>query len=132
MGRLRWGRPIRSGWRGRTPQAYQAYVKKWFDRTKDLIDTYNPDLLYFDDAMAPLGDAGLNIFAHYYDANLRRHHGKLEAVLNTKNMPKELLEDPRSRPRVAEARNRNFIPGRRTPASAIGTTPRAYIIAPPA
>ena len=76
----------------RTPQAYQAYVKKWFDRTKDLIDTYNPDLLYFDDAMAPLGDAGLNIFAHYYDANLRRHHGKLEAVLNTKNMPKELLK----------------------------------------
>ena len=33
----------------RTPEADQAYVEKWFNRTKDLIDKYHPDLLYFDD-----------------------------------------------------------------------------------
>ena len=32
-----------------------AYCQKFFDRTKDLIDSYQPDLLYFDDVVLPLG-----------------------------------------------------------------------------
>jgi alpha-L-fucosidase len=76
----------------RTAAARQAYVDKWFNRVRDLIDKYDPDLLYFDDGMNPLGDAGMNIFAHFYNANLQRHGGKLEAVLNTKGMPNRLLK----------------------------------------
>jgi alpha-L-fucosidase len=68
----------------------QEYIDKWFTRTKDLIDQYHPDLLYFDDSRLPLGDAGLKIAAHYYNSNMQLHGGKLEAVLNTKNMPSEL------------------------------------------
>jgi alpha-L-fucosidase len=64
----------------------QAYIDKFFNRTKDLIDSYHPDLLYFDDSELPLGDAGLNIAAHYYNSNMNLHGGKLEAVLNTKGL----------------------------------------------
>jgi len=74
----------------RTPEAFEAYKVKWFNRTKDLVDKYHPDLLYFDDWMLPLDDAGLNIAAHYYNANTKWHRGKLEAVLNTKGLPPEL------------------------------------------
>ena len=69
-----------------------AYITKWFNRVKDLIDQHNPDLIYFDDSQAPMGEAGLNIFAHYYNANIQRHNGKLDGVVNTKGMPKELLK----------------------------------------
>ena len=68
----------------------QAYIDKFFNRVKDLIDSYDPDLLYFDDTHLPLGEAGLNIGAHYYNHNMATHGGKLEAVLNTKNLGPEL------------------------------------------
>lgn len=65
----------------------QAYIDKFFNRTKDLIDKYHPDLLYFDDSNLPLGEAGLSLAAHYYNANKQWHNGNLEAVLNAKKMP---------------------------------------------
>lgn len=74
----------------RTPEAYDLYVKKWFLRTQDLVDKYHPDLLYFDDARLPLGWAGLSIAAHFYNANMALHGGRLEAVLTTKDMPEDL------------------------------------------
>jgi len=68
----------------------QAYIDTWFHRVKDLVDSYHPDLLYFDDAQLPLGEAGLNIAAHYYNANRQWHNGSLEAVLTAKDMPPDL------------------------------------------
>ena len=68
----------------------EEYVRQWFLRVKDLVDSHHPDLLYFDDAMLPLGEAGMDIAAHYYNASLQWHRGKLEPVLTTKNMPPEL------------------------------------------
>ncbi|MBP8305483.1 MAG: alpha-L-fucosidase, partial [Phycisphaerae bacterium] len=45
------------------------------------------DLLYFDNiGDLPLGQAGLDLAAHYYNANIRRRNGKLEAVLNVKGV----------------------------------------------
>lgn len=76
----------------KAPANDPAYVIKWQNRIKDCLAKYNPDLLYFDDSGAPMGQAGLEIFAHYYNQNIARHGGKLEAVLNTKAMPKNLLK----------------------------------------
>jgi alpha-L-fucosidase len=76
----------------RTPEARAAYVTKFFNRVKDLVDTYQPDLLYFDDSRVPLGEAGMNIYAHYYNASIQWHGGKNEAVINSKGMPKDLLK----------------------------------------
>ncbi|MBC7914626.1 MAG: alpha-L-fucosidase [Pyrinomonadaceae bacterium] len=64
----------------------EAYKLKFFNRTKDLIDTYKPDLLYFDDSRLPLGDAGLSIAAHFFNANKAWHKGKLEGVITSKDL----------------------------------------------
>ncbi len=64
----------------------QAYITKWFNRTKDLLDKYHPDFLYFDDDQLPLGDAGLSIAAHFFNANLQWHNGKEEGVITSKGL----------------------------------------------
>jgi alpha-L-fucosidase len=69
-----------------------AYVKNFYDRTRDLIDQHNPDLLYFDDSLLPLGWAGMNIGAYFYNNNKKLHGGKLEAVLNVKDVPARLAK----------------------------------------
>ena len=48
----------------------QAYCDKLYNRTVQLIDDYDPDMVYFDDTYLPLwpvSDAGLNIVAHGYN-----------------------------------------------------------------
>jgi len=62
----------------------QTYSEKFYNRTMDLINKFNPDLIYFDDTALPLypiSDAGLKIAAHYYNHNMATHKGKLEAVI---------------------------------------------------
>ena len=53
-----------------------AYSEKFHDRTIDLIDKYNPDMIYFDDTALPLwpvSDAGLRIAAHLYNKSLQKN-----------------------------------------------------------
>jgi alpha-L-fucosidase len=67
----------------------QAYIDKFYRRTMELLNKYRPDLIYFDDTVLPLypiSDVGLHIAAHHYNASLRRHGGKLEAVLTGKGL----------------------------------------------
>lgn len=66
-----------------------SYVKNFYDRTRDLIDQYDPDLLYFDDSLLPLGWGGMAIGAYFYNRRLARH-GKVDAVLNVKDVPPNL------------------------------------------
>ncbi|HEY2857155.1 MAG TPA: alpha-L-fucosidase [Terracidiphilus sp.] len=66
-----------------------SYVKNFYDRTRDLIDQHDPDLLYFDNDLFPLGWGGMNIAAYFYNNNLRKH-GKMEAIANVKNVPDKL------------------------------------------
>jgi len=70
---------------GVTPPT-KAYCEKFYNRTIDLIDKYEPDLVYFDDTALPLwpvSDAGLRIAAHLYNSSIKKH-GKLNAVINGK------------------------------------------------
>ena len=60
------------------------WAAKWYERIKDLIDKYQPDLLYSDGAL-PFGEVGRTLIAHYYNANQAAHGGKLEAVYNLKD-----------------------------------------------
>lgn len=62
----------------------QEYCSNFYNRTLDVINRYNPDLLYFDVTVLPfypVSDAGLKIAAHFYNHNMATHDGKLEAVL---------------------------------------------------
>ncbi len=102
-------------WDGMDPQQFNGpphekndpcpdFVDNFILRVQDLIDQYNPDLLYFDDncdwdfdAGAPAGrelkvwlgmpELTPPIMAYYYNANMRRNAGKLDAVFNIKNVP---------------------------------------------
>lgn len=64
----------------------EAWKQSWFNRTKDLVDKYRPDLLYFDGSV-PFGEVGLRMVAYYYNQNIAWHGGKLQAVFNIKNHP---------------------------------------------
>ena len=58
----------------------------------DLINRYQPELIYMDDTAVPLwpvSDAGLKIAAHFYNNNSARNHGDLRAVLLGKILSEE-------------------------------------------
>ncbi|HXN47488.1 MAG TPA: alpha-L-fucosidase [Bryobacteraceae bacterium] len=101
-------------WEGMDPQELNGrphdkndpcpeFVENFMLRVQDVIDQYNPDLLYFDDncdwdfdqggGAVWLGMPELtpHIMAYYYNANLRRNGGKLDAVFNIKNVPRPVL-----------------------------------------
>jgi len=64
----------------------QAYIEKFVNRTIDLINRYEPDLLYFDDSQLPfwpISDAGLRIASHHYNFSLKKY-GEMRAVINGK------------------------------------------------
>lgn len=60
-----------------------AWKKHWLLRIKDLIDNYQPDLLYTDGAL-PFEEYGLNMLAHHYNMNAKRNGGKVDAIYNSK------------------------------------------------
>ncbi len=68
-----------------------SYVKNFYDRTRDLIDLHDPDLLYFDNALFPLGWGGMNIAAYYYNNSLLKR-GKMDVAANVKNVPDRLAK----------------------------------------
>jgi len=58
---------------------------EWFKSIKELIDNYHPDLLYSDSGM-PFEDVGRNLIAHFYNQDITRNNGKLEAVYTCKQI----------------------------------------------
>lgn len=63
-----------------------AYSEKFYNRTIDLIDKYNPDMIYFDDTALPLwpvSDAGLRIAAYMYNKSLKKNK-TVQAVITGK------------------------------------------------
>ncbi len=67
--------------------------QRWFDVIKEVIDLYQPDLLYSDGAL-PFGDnmfeAGLHAVAHLYNTSAANHGGKNIAVYNQKDRRQEI------------------------------------------
>ncbi|PRY44307.1 alpha-L-fucosidase [Spirosoma oryzae] len=64
----------------------KAYMENFVNRTIDLINQYDPDLIYFDDSQLPfwpISDAGIRIAAHHYNHSIKKH-GELRAILNGK------------------------------------------------
>lgn len=70
-------------WGNGVSQPSKEYCDKFYNRTIDLIDSYNPDMVYFDDTALPLwpiNDAGLRIAAHLYNKSIKKR-GSQEAVI---------------------------------------------------
>jgi alpha-L-fucosidase len=65
----------------------KVYCERFLKRTIELIDKYEPELVYFDDTVLPfhnINDIGLQIAAHHYNRSIKRNKGTLQAVLNGK------------------------------------------------
>ncbi|WP_037535352.1 alpha-L-fucosidase [Sphingomonas sp. RIT328] len=69
------------------PSPDPAFVSRWLLRCRELIDRYEPDMLYFDNHDLPLGQAGLDIAAYFYNQNMQRNGGRLEGVCTAKETP---------------------------------------------
>lgn len=102
-------------WEGMDPQRINGkphlkntpcpeFVQQFLLRVQDVIDSYSPDLLNFDDnaqfdfdrggRFAPdlgvwlgIPDLAPPIMAYYYNRNVQAHGGRLEGVLNLKVVP---------------------------------------------
>lgn len=64
----------------------EEYCNKFYERTKELIDSYEPDIVYFDDTALPLwpiSDVGLQTAAEYYNKSVVKN-GKVDVVINGK------------------------------------------------
>lgn len=61
----------------------EAWKKHWFLRMRDLVDRYQPDLLYSDGPL-PFEDYGHSIVANLYNTSAHRHGGVNQAVYNCK------------------------------------------------
>jgi len=81
----RWHNANDRVWNEDAPASNPAFVEKWFLRCKELVDVYQPDVLYFDNTELPLGQAGLDIAAHFYNSSAARG-GHVDVVLTAKKM----------------------------------------------
>ncbi|HVY74900.1 MAG TPA: alpha-L-fucosidase [Puia sp.] len=59
------------------------WKREWFFSVKELIDNYHPDLLYSDSKL-PFEEYGLSMLAHFYNSNMEKNGGRLEAVYTCK------------------------------------------------
>jgi alpha-L-fucosidase len=59
--------------------------RHWFMRIKDLLDKYQPDLLYTDGPL-PFEEYGLSIIAHHHNLSAKKNGGKSEAVYTCKRI----------------------------------------------
>ncbi len=61
----------------------ESWKQHWYLRIKDLVDHYQPDLLYCDGHL-PFEDWGLKLVADLYNISAQRNSGKNEAVYTSK------------------------------------------------
>ena len=69
----------------------KEYSDKFYKRTIELIEKYDPELIYFDDTALPLwpvSNVGLRIAAHLYNKSIKKN-GELTAVINGKILDKD-------------------------------------------
>jgi alpha-L-fucosidase len=71
--------PTDNGWLSTNTE----WQREWLFSIKELIDNYHPDLLY-SDSQLPFGEYGETMLAHFYNQDLAKNGGKLEAVYNCK------------------------------------------------
>ncbi|MEO8110218.1 MAG: alpha-L-fucosidase [Ginsengibacter sp.] len=61
----------------------KEWQREWLFSIKELIDNYHPDLLY-SDSQLPFGEYGENMLAHFYNQDMAKNGGNLDAVYTCK------------------------------------------------
>ena len=68
------------------PMPSDSFCENWYQRCKELVEKYQPDVLYFDTNELPLGQAGLDVVAHYYNLSAARNGGRADVIVNGKHI----------------------------------------------
>ena len=71
-------------WKNGASLPSEAYKRKLQNRILQLINDYDPQMLYFDDTVLPFygcdNQVGQNILAHFYNHSANRHRGRQQVV----------------------------------------------------
>ncbi len=59
------------------------WKRHWYMRMKDLVDNYEPDILYIDGDLA-FEEYGLNLVAHLYNLSAKKNGGKAQTIYTSK------------------------------------------------
>lgn len=74
----------------------EAYRLKLQNRCRQVVNDYNPDMIYFDDTVLPFWGCdnqwGQDFLAHYYNHSANLHDGKAEVVVTGKILPEAQKE----------------------------------------
>jgi len=81
--------PDDKAWYSNNPR----WQQQWFDRIKELVDMYHPDLLYTDGGVPFGNEVGRSLIAHLYNADAQKHGGKPEVVYTCKQESKGMWID---------------------------------------
>ena len=77
-------------WGNGANQPSTAYKQKFQNRVLELINDYNPDMIYFDDTAMPFygcdDQIGKNILQHYYNHSAAQHDGQQQVVVTGKQL----------------------------------------------
>ncbi len=73
-----------TGWMTKNP----VWQKEWFARISELVDIYKPDFLYSDCALPFGNEVGRSLIAHFYNEDMQKNNGNLEAVYTCKEPSK--------------------------------------------
>ena len=80
-------------WGNGASQPSAAYKQKFQNRVLQLINDYNPDMIYFDDTAMPFygcdDQIGKNILQHYYNHSAAQHDGQQQVVVTGKQLTTE-------------------------------------------
>lgn len=79
-----------------TPGFGEEFADNVYARTKEAIDKYQPDVLYFDGGIPDGPNRGLKLISHFYNSNIHRHGGTNEAVMTVKSNDGGVLDLERS------------------------------------
>ena len=75
-------------WQNGAALPSEAFKRKLQNRVLELINDYDPQLLYFDDTVLPFygcdDQVGQNILAHFYNHSANRHGGRQQVVATGK------------------------------------------------
>jgi len=69
------------------------WQQQWFDRIKELVENYQPDLLYTDGGVPFGNEVGRSLIAHLYNADAAKHDGKPQVVYTCKQESKGMWID---------------------------------------
>lgn len=71
----------------------EAYKTKLQNRCRQMVNAYNPDMVYFDDTVLPFWGCdeqwGQDFLAHYYNHSANQHDGTADVVVCGKILPDE-------------------------------------------